>query len=79
MCEPQHEPGQRRAKYRVNITPQFHPLFRPENLMSMPPGRMLCLVSGCAPFFTQVPGYWEMPFGRGLDPNPYYRPQNQWR
>jgi type IV secretion system protein VirD4 len=59
----------------VSITPHFQPLFRPQDLMSMPAGRMLVLITGCPPFFTQVPGYWESKFGRGLDPNPYYRPQ----
>lgn len=59
----------------VSITPQYYPLFRPQDLMSMPAGRMLVLINGCPPFFTQVPGYWESKFGRGLDPNPYYRPQ----
>jgi type IV secretion system protein VirD4 len=57
----------------VSITPRYEPLFRPEALMAMPPGRMLVLINGCPPFFTQVPGYWESSFGRGLDPNPYFK------
>ena len=60
----------------VSITPQFQPLFRPQDLMSMPAGRMLVLINGCPPFFTQVPGYWELKFGRGLDPNPYHKPHH---
>jgi type IV secretion system protein VirD4 len=51
---------------------QFQKLFQPHELMAMPPGRMLCLVRNCLPFFTQVPGYWQSKFGRGLAPNPYH-------
>lgn len=57
-----------------NDTPHEFPLFRPEDLMRMPRGQMLCIASDVPlPFFTQVPGYWETPYGRGLDPNPYFR------
>jgi type IV secretion system protein VirD4 len=49
------------------------PLFRPEDLMRMPSGQMLCLISGLDPFFTTVKGYWETHHGVGLDPNPYFR------
>jgi type IV secretion system protein VirD4 len=56
-----------------NDTPHEFPRFRPEDLMRMPKGLMLCLAAGVPlPFFTQVPGYWETPQGRDLDPNPYF-------
>jgi hypothetical protein len=33
---------------------------------------MLCLVKEVKdPFFTMVPGFWDTPFNRGLDDNPY--------
>ena len=54
--------------------PQGVPLFRPEELMGMPPGQMLCFVEPAKnPFFTYAPGYWDTSFKRGLDPNPYYQ------
>jgi type IV secretion system protein VirD4 len=56
-----------------NESPHGFPLFRPEDLMKMPPGQMLCLVSGVDPFFTRAEGHWKTPYGRGLDPNPYFR------
>jgi type IV secretion system protein VirD4 len=58
----------------INYTPQGFPLFRPENLMQMPPWQMLVRIRGRAefPFFARVPGYWETPFAKGLDPNPYH-------
>ena len=62
---------------RVNWshTPHDFPRYRPEDLMRMPPGQMLCLMSGSPmPFFTSVPGYWATPYAEGLDPNPYFRP-----
>jgi type IV secretion system protein VirD4 len=56
-----------------NDTPHEFPRFRPEDLMRMPKGQMLCLAAGVPlPFFTEVPGYWETPQGRDLDPNPYF-------
>jgi type IV secretion system protein VirD4 len=58
-----------------NDTPHEFPRFRPEDLMRMPEGQMLCLAKGVPlPFFTKLPGYWETPYGRGLDPNPYFTP-----
>jgi type IV secretion system protein VirD4 len=55
--------------------PQGVPLFRPEELMAMPAGQLLCLVSGVDsvknPFFTNAQGYWETAFDQGLDKNPY--------
>lgn len=57
----------------TNYTPQGFPLFRPEKLMGMPPGQMLCFVGPVkSPFFTTAPGYWMTEFAQGLDPNPYY-------
>jgi type IV secretion system protein VirD4 len=59
-----------------NDTPHEFPRFRPEDLMRMPQGQMLCLATGVPlPFFTQVPGYWETDCARGLDANPYFHPQ----
>jgi type IV secretion system protein VirD4 len=56
-----------------NDTPREFPRFRPEDLMRMPKGQMLCLASGVPlPFFTQVPGYWETACAPDLDPNPYF-------
>jgi type IV secretion system protein VirD4 len=53
-------------------SPQGLPLFRPEELMRMPAGQMLCLAAPVEyPFMTQAPGYWKTAFGRGLDENPY--------
>jgi type IV secretion system protein VirD4 len=57
-------------------TPHEFARFRPEELMRMPQGQMLCIASGVPlPFFTKVSGYWETPYGRDLDPNPYYKPR----
>jgi len=58
-----------------NDAPHEFPRFRPEDLMRMPQGQMLCLAAGVPlPFFTQVPGYWNTRQGRDLDPNPYFKP-----
>jgi len=58
----------------LNRSPHGFPLFRPEDLMGMSSNQMLCWVDPVKfPFLTHVPGYWETPFGRGLDGNPYYR------
>jgi hypothetical protein len=55
----------------INILPQGFPLFRPEKLMAMSPGQMLCFVDPVKnPFFTSASGYWSTSSGRGLDPNP---------
>jgi type IV secretory pathway TraG/TraD family ATPase VirD4 len=56
-----------------NESPHGFPLFRPEDLMKLPPGQMLCLVAGVDPFFTLADGYWDTVYGRGLDPNPYFQ------
>jgi type IV secretion system protein VirD4 len=54
-------------------SPQFQKVFRPDELMAMPPGRLLVLIAGLPPFFTQVENYWENKrLARHLDPNPYY-------
>jgi type IV secretion system protein VirD4 len=54
--------------------PQSLPLFRPEELMSMPPGQMLCFVDPVKnPFIARAPGYWATGFNNGLDENPYYQ------
>jgi type IV secretion system protein VirD4 len=58
-----------------NESPHGFPLFRPEDLMKMPPGMMLCLAAGVDPFFAMANGYWETSYGRDLDPNPYFRPR----
>jgi type IV secretion system protein VirD4 len=55
------------------FTPQSQPLIRPEELIAMPPGQMLCFVHPAKkPFFTQAHGYWKTVFGDGLDANPYH-------
>lgn len=54
--------------------PQGLPLFRPEDLMRMPRGQMLCLVEGVDyPFFTLAPPYWTTTAFNPptLDDNPY--------
>ncbi len=54
--------------------PQGLPLFRPEDLMRMPRGQMLCRVEGVTyPFFTMAPPYWTIPAFNPptLDENPY--------
>jgi type IV secretion system protein VirD4 len=57
-----------------NWAPQGFPLFRPEELMGMGAGRMLCFVDPVPnPFFTEAPGYWDTRYKTGLDRNPYYR------
>jgi type IV secretion system protein VirD4 len=54
--------------------PQGVPLIRPEELMGMPAGQMLCFVEPVkSPFFTTARGYWETSFAHGLDDNPYHR------
>jgi type IV secretion system protein VirD4 len=55
-------------------TPQGVPLIRPEELMRMPAGQMLCFAAPVKyPFMTEAPGYWRTRFGRGLDDNPYHQ------
>jgi type IV secretion system protein VirD4 len=52
--------------------PQGVPLFRPEILMEIPAGQLLCFVDPVKkPFMTQAKGYWETDFRLGLDDNPY--------
>jgi type IV secretion system protein VirD4 len=54
--------------------PQGMPLVRPQELMEMPAGQMLCLAAPVKnPFFTTAPGYWKTSFAHGLDDNPYHR------
>jgi type IV secretion system protein VirD4 len=63
-----------RGEFNWTDTPHSLPRYRPEDLMRMPAGQMLCIASGVPlPFFTKVPGYWETPYGKGLDPNPYFK------
>lgn len=64
------------AKVSFNDSPHDFDFLKPEELMQMPPGQLLNLVSGRNPFFTRATPYWEMPHGRGLDPNPYFKPFN---
>jgi type IV secretory pathway TraG/TraD family ATPase VirD4 len=64
-----------KASANLNQSHQFQKLFRPDQLMAMPRGRMLCLVQYMHPFFVQVPNYWEEEWGRGLAPNPYHSPR----
>ena len=53
---------------------QTLPLIRPEDLMRMPPGQMLCMTDPePMPFFTAAPVYAHTPFAEGLDDNPYFR------
>ena len=53
---------------------QTQPLIRPEDLMRMPKGQMLCMVDPePMPFFTAAPVYVHTPFAEGLDENPYFR------
>ena len=51
------------------------PLLRPEDLMRLPRGMMLCMVEPEPfPFFTYAPAYPNTPYGGpGLDENPYFR------
>ena len=54
--------------------PQGQPLIRPEELMGLPAGQMLCFVNPVKyPFLTHAPGYWSIGLNDPLDPNPYYR------
>jgi type IV secretion system protein VirD4 len=56
-------------------TPQGFPLYRPEDLMRLPAGTLLNFFEGVEfPFLTKAPGYWELPWCKSLDPNPYYQP-----
>jgi len=64
-------------KVSYSDSPHDFDFLRPEELMKMPPGQLLNLVSGRNPFFTLAVPYWDMPHGRDLDPNPYYKPFNQ--
>ena len=48
------------------------PVYRPEDLMTFPPNMLLCLAEGLpGPVECVARGYWETPFGQGLDSNPY--------
>jgi type IV secretion system protein VirD4 len=71
--------GQTTAEGKVSYSDSPHDfdLLRPEELMKMPPGTLLNLVSGRNPFFTRAVPYWEMPHAPDLDPNPYYKPFTQ--
>jgi len=54
--------------------PQGQPLIRPEELMGLPAGQMLCFVNPVKyPFLTHAAGYWTMSIDEQLDRNPYYR------
>lgn len=58
----------------VSWSPRGLPLLRPEDLMRIPRGVMLCMVEPEPfPFFTYAPPYPDTPYGAGLDPNPYFR------
>jgi type IV secretion system protein VirD4 len=57
----------------VSRSPQGFPMYRPEDLMRLKAGEMLCFLEGVAgSFFLATPGYWDTAFKSGLDPNPYY-------
>jgi type IV secretion system protein VirD4 len=57
---------------------QTQPLIRPEDLMRMPSGQMLCMVDPePMPFFTAAPVYVNTPFAAGLDDNPYFRKRGE--
>lgn len=64
------------GKVSYGDSPHDFDFLKPEELMQMAPGRLLNLVSGRQPFFTRATPYWELPHGRFLDPNPYFRPLN---
>jgi type IV secretion system protein VirD4 len=52
--------------------PQGVPLFRPEALMGMPAGQLLCFADPVKnPFMTMARGYWTTDLREGLDSNPY--------
>lgn len=54
--------------------PQGLPLFRPEELMAMTSGQMLCFVDPVKnPIMARASGYWETDFMQGLDSNPYHQ------
>jgi type IV secretion system protein VirD4 len=58
--------------------PQGLPLVRPEELMEMPAGQLLCLAEPDEHrFMLRAPGYWATWYGLGLDPNPYHRGRAQ--
>lgn len=69
--------SQTTAEGKVSYTDSPHDfdLLRPEELMKMPPGQMVNLVSGTNPFFTRALPYWELRHGQDLDVNPYYKPR----
>jgi type IV secretion system protein VirD4 len=62
------------GKVSFSDSPHDFDFLRPEELMKMSAGQSLNLVSGRNPFFTRAVPYWELPHGRDLDPNPYYKP-----
>lgn len=54
--------------------PQGLPLIRPDDLMTMAPNQMFCLVDPVVrAFMARAPGYWTTDHARGLDGNPYRR------
>ena len=63
------------GRVSYNDSPHDFDFLRPEELMKMPAGQMLNLVSGLNPFFTRPTPYWEMPQACDLDPNPYFKPR----
>jgi type IV secretion system protein VirD4 len=49
-------------------------LSRPDEVLVMPRGQMLCLIEPVKrPFMTSAKGYWDTEFGRDLDKNPYHQ------
>ena len=64
--------GKGEGSVNTNTNYQYRKLFEPSELMRMPRGRMLCLLNGMLPFFTQVPNYWEASFASQLAANPYH-------
>jgi type IV secretion system protein VirD4 len=65
--------GAGNLRVSLNRASHSYPLFRPEELMGLPRNQMICWAEPVKyPFLTSVPGYWNTPYGRGLDPNPYF-------
>jgi type IV secretion system protein VirD4 len=65
------KPGQ--AQTDLHDAQLGFPVYHPEDLTRMPPRTLLNYMEGVKyPFHTHAPGYWELPCGRDLDPNPYH-------
>jgi len=62
-----------KGEWKPSFKAESLPLFRGDDLMTMPMGEMLCMLQGVPPRRIQVPPYWLTKYNDGLRKNPYYK------